>query len=671
MNVKTTQVGIAVCAFLFSQNVLAQSVSDSTKVLEEVVITGAKTYRHIGNVTQKVDLIKAEEINTSVLGNLNISEMVARKPGASVSALSRNDANWGTYAGVGPKYSTYMLDGLPIDAFVDPIALDLRPISRLEIQRGPASVLYPNYLSQDFAGNQSPLAGTINLILKKDIDKRETSVLGSYGSYNTYNGQVYHQDKIGNVSFFGGANYESSDYTDYGTENSWLNMKKDPEYRRLKFFLGANLHYGENNKNRLSAFFHKMNHTGDAGRVYRGYEHHYTTFNLSNVLEITENLHFNTSAGIRIYDRNWQESNFDNANNIDVLVSNNGAYQRIVPVDANITYKHLDNHLLTVGVDYQSADYHNYEDALVGYKTYGNKSRANQKGIYAQEELSFGDFTLRGGLRYNYTTTKIDLIGGGSAGEPKVSQGKMLWSAGAKYNAEAITLFANVGNSFMTPGLKSLGGTIKKGSTANGQLPNTSLKPESGLGVDFGVEAKLLQNNLKLGARAFFLSIKDAITDVVVSNTPSQTMSINAGDETTSNGFEVEINHTISDEFSWFANYTYMKPKIKGQENSTVAFAPNHIFNAGLFYKSDFGLKINPMLNYGSEYYDGNSTLGDAFKQGVLVNLFVSQNIIKKSNADLDIFLKVYNLTNNKYEMPWQFRNTGTAITAGFVIDFK
>ena len=185
---KTTHVSIAVCAFLFSQNLFSQEVkedSTKTKAIDEVVITGSKTYRQAGNVTQKIDVIKAMEIDASVLGNLNISEITTRKPGASVSALSRNDANWGTYAGIGPKYSTYMLDGLPVDAFVDPIALDLKAVSRVEIQRGPASVLYPNYLSQDFAGNQSPLAGTINLILKKHITKRETSVLGSYGSYNT------------------------------------------------------------------------------------------------------------------------------------------------------------------------------------------------------------------------------------------------------------------------------------------------------------------------------------------------------------------------------------------------------------------------------------------------------------------------------------------------------
>ena len=92
------------------------------------------------------------------------------------------------------------------------MALDLMAVERIEIQRGPASVLYPNYLSQDFAGNQSPLAGTVNLILKENIDHHETQFLTSYGSYNTFSNQFYHQDVRNNMSYFTGLSYENSDY---------------------------------------------------------------------------------------------------------------------------------------------------------------------------------------------------------------------------------------------------------------------------------------------------------------------------------------------------------------------------------------------------------------------------------------------------------------------------
>ena len=150
----------------FSQESLKDTIS-----IGEVVITGSKTPQSPGNVTQKIDIIDSKKIQNLISGNRNIAEALMFKPGSSVTALSRNDANWGTYGGIGPKYSIYMLQGLPLDAFVDPMSLELSAVERIEVQRGPASVLYPNYLSQDFAGNQSPLAGTVNLILKEKIDK--------------------------------------------------------------------------------------------------------------------------------------------------------------------------------------------------------------------------------------------------------------------------------------------------------------------------------------------------------------------------------------------------------------------------------------------------------------------------------------------------------------------
>ncbi|NTV45782.1 MAG: Plug domain-containing protein, partial [Chlorobiales bacterium] len=95
-----------------------------THVAKEMVVTATKLPESPGNPTQKIDVIDSEEISTIVLANRNIAEAIQYTPGASVSVLSRNDANWGTYGGIGPKYSTYMLQGLPIDAFVDPMALD-------------------------------------------------------------------------------------------------------------------------------------------------------------------------------------------------------------------------------------------------------------------------------------------------------------------------------------------------------------------------------------------------------------------------------------------------------------------------------------------------------------------------------------------------------------------
>jgi outer membrane receptor protein involved in Fe transport len=669
-------IGTGLSILILTTGLTGQEQIIDTIQMEEMVITGSRQYQTAGNVTQKIDIIPAKQFEPIVLGNNNLSELIAQQPGASVSALSRNDANWGTYSGIGPKYSTYMLNGLPIDAFMDPMSLDLMAFKRIEIQRGPASVLYSNYLSQDFAGNQSPLAGTVNLIIKDRIEKQETRFSASYGSYNTLNTQLYQQDHHENFNYFAGINFENSDYTNYGNANSWLNMQKDPEYRKAKFFGGANFFYGPDRRHSLQIFINKTIHSGDAGRIYRGFHHDYTTLNITQNSQITANLTFNVSTGLRMYNRTWQESEF---NEIDSLRSNNGVDQTILPVDVNLAWKHGGNHVLTVGVDYQFANYSTYTDPLVGYALYGNKSKAYQTGLYAQEELRLRSLIIRGGLRLNYLQHTIGLIGGSQPGEPEIDYTRLLWNTGIKYHiTSGITIFANAGNSYIAPGLKSMGGTIALSDLGvqgrNGQLPNPDLRPESGLGADIGSNADLLQN-MQISVRGFYILVDDAIVENRISEDPSQSQSINAG-QTSSSGFEVEINQHIKTIFNWYANYTFMKTQVKNDlvelSGSTVPFAPEHIANAGFTLSTRFGLQISPALNYNSGYYDSSNPADrKEFVPGLLLNTFISQKVVKQKHVKMEIFIKAYNLTDNCYEMPWQFKNTGLSVMGGFNLSFN
>ncbi len=649
--------------------VLAQTSHKDTITIDEITVTASKTPQSEGHATQKIDIIRNHEIEKMVSGNRNISEVLMYKPGASISPLSRNDANWGTYGGIGAKYSTYMLHGLPIDAFVDPMSLDLSAIERIEVQRGPASVIYPNYLSQDFAGSQSPLAGTINLVLKERIDQASTSFTTAYGSYNTLSGQFYHQGKAQNLNYYAGASYESSDYTDYGTEDSWLNMQKNPQYDKTKVFLGATWYPAESDKQKFTLFVNKTFHKGDAGRVYRGFDNEYGTLNAGYSIELDTHMTLQANMGIRNYNRSWQESNFGS---IDTLKSNNGVDQIIVPLDLSLLVKHGKNNLLILGSDYQGANYSTWSDPLTGYPYYGNISKAWQAGFYVQEEIRINHFTWRAGVRYNLMKNNIDLVDGGAPGEKSKQWNSFLWGTGLKYTFNGgISLFANAGNSFLTPGLKSTGGTIRlsdKGVVGrNGQLPNPNLKPESGLGIDAGSDLSL-PANFRISVRGFYLSVTDAIIDNVVSQNPSQTQSINAG-KTTSKGIETEVKQTIAPHIHWFANFTLMKTEVK--DAGTVPFAPEQVANLGIEFSTPYGLSINPYLNHNNGFFDSSHKAArQFFKPGTLINMNLSQALVENENHKVEAFAHFYNLTNNKYEMPWQFRNPGFSMMAGIKTTF-
>jgi outer membrane receptor protein involved in Fe transport len=647
--------------------------------LGKIVITASKAPQSISKVTQKVDVVTEKQIKQIVQGNRNIDELIQYIPGSSVKVLSRNDANWGAYGGIGPKYNTFMLQGLPIDGFVDPMSMEAMAIQRIEVQRGPASVLYPNYLSQDFAGNQSPLAGTVNLILKESTGKPQSLASLSFGSYNTFTGQAYHENRIGIVKFFGGGSFEKSDYTKYGLPGSWLSMQKNPEYQKGKVILGTSAFLDHSEKHKISVFGNYTFHEGDVGRINRKYNNRYSLMNMVYSGQLTDSLKIAFKAGLRTYDRSWQEDNFS-VNYDQSLRETDGVKQTIVPLDFSLTYHHLRFSNLTVGADHQSSSYKTTSELVNQAKVTGNDASASQTGLYFQEELQLDKLTLRGGARMNRIRYEIEKLSGVTPGLKSQSWNVILWSTGAKYRlAEDWAVFANAGNSFLSPGLKSIGGTLslndKFVAGKNGQLPNPDLKPENGIGFDFGFEGRMLKS-LYFSLRAFNSKITNAIIDNVVSNNPSQTMSVNADGKTEVEGFEISVKQSVEKKLDWFANLTLVKSEIvdpnnPDQNGTEVPFVPKVMGNLGFTFYLPHSIEISPMAHFGGKIYDSSSkTSRAAFDSKELVNMIVTKTINLSDSQKLNVFMNLYNITNNKFDMPWQFRDPGFNYTIGVRLTF-
>jgi outer membrane receptor protein involved in Fe transport len=311
-----------------------------------IVVTGSKTGEPQQNITQKVDVIYDDQIAAQAPSLRNIAELLQYQPGVSVTVLSRNDANWGSYGGLGPKYNSYLLDGLPIDSFVDTMSLDPWAFARIETHQGPASVMYANYLSADFSGNQAPLAGITNLILKEHIDAPLTRVLLDGGSWSTLGARFYHQDHKGNLHYFLGATYEQSDYTDYGAPNSWLGMLDDPSYQKMKIYGKATYFAGSHQK--FSLFAQHTLHDGFTGRPSRDYGHNYDTMNAAYTNQVNGKLNLQLKTGFRNYDRRWGDDNFPVSL---ALADHAGVRQKIVPTDVTLNLKHYGDSTFTIGAE--------------------------------------------------------------------------------------------------------------------------------------------------------------------------------------------------------------------------------------------------------------------------------------------------------------------------------
>lgn len=630
--------------------------------MDELVVTESKILQTEENITQKIDVITQEEIERTNYNNRNISEIFQYQPGSFISVLSRNDANWGSYGGLGPKYNVYLLDGLPIDSFVDTMGLDPWILERAEVHRGPASVMYPNYLNMDFAGNEAPLAGITNLILKDRIDIPQTRIQLGYGSWNTLNAKLYNQGSKGDFHYFIGANYEQSDYTDYGTDNSWLNMIDDPDYKKTKIYFKTT-YFIDPDKQSVSIFANHTQHTGDAGRPNRDYNHIYDTINAAYKNQFNDAWNLQLKAGYRYYKRSWEEDNFPDLS----LREEDSVKQNIFPADLAVNFKHLGKSVLTFGTDFQHADYKTTAE-VDGDESTGNEVDAMGVGVYVQEKFVYDKWVFRAGGRYSYTKHDYDRIGGTKPDDSDKSWDEVLWSAGVRYNAmPALSLFANAGKSYLVPSAKSVGGTLSPDDFGvpgmNGQLPNPDLDPESGYGYDLGFEYTPV-DNLYIGIRGFYNKVDDAIVENVVSHDPSQSQSVNAG-EAESMGVEIEIKHYLNKYLSWFANYTYTDTKLDNdvdpdQDGSDLSFVPQYVANLGITANLPFDITVSPYLHAVGKYYDSTSKSGrEKFGPYEIVNINARMALLKTKAYQANLNVDLNNVTDKKFEMPWQFEDPG------------
>ena len=638
-----------------------------------IIVTESKIAQPQANATQKVDVVYQDDLARQTNPNRNLSELLKNTSGQFVNPLSRNDANWGSFGGLGPKYNVYLLDGLPIDAFADAMALDPWAFERVELYKGPAAVMYSNYLTMDFAGNEAPLAGITNFIIKDKIDAPATRVRIGQGSYKTTNAGFYHQDRKGNLNFLFGGGYERSDYTDYGTEDSWLHFIDDPAYQKTKLYLKGT-YYFDRDDHKLSLFAHHTQHTGDAGRPNRDFDHNYDTVNLVYGNQINPHVNIQVKTGYRGYDRRWAEDNYPDLS----LKEHDGVVQKIYPSDLTINLKHAENSVLTCGVDTQYATYKTYAE-VDGTRTTGNDVTARMAGLYLQEKYILDQWVLRAGARRQYTKHDYDLISGATPGRDAQSWNKTILSGGVRFNAARwIALYGNAGNSYIVPSAKAVGGTLNAADFGvagkNGQLPNPDLKPEKGLGSDVGLDLMPL-DTLKIGVRGFFNQVDDVLVDNRVSDDPSQTKSINAG-KARSQGVEVAVEHAPLDKLQWFANFTYTDTEVKNnldpdQDGADISFVPNSIANVGFTAKLPFDITVSPYLNRVGRYYDSTSLSGrQKFGPYETVNIKIEKLLVKTADYALNASLDLNNVGDRKYIMPWQFQDPGFNMYAAIDLRF-
>ena len=147
--------------------------------LGEVVITATKTERLVEDTSASVSVITEDEIEAS--NATSVMDIIGTLPGVFVKkqeTFGRSDIN---IRGIGQNGRRIMvlIDGRPVKVGLFGCtvthSLPLDNVERIEVIRGPASVLY----------GTDALGGVINIITKEAEKKFEADLTASYGTHDT------------------------------------------------------------------------------------------------------------------------------------------------------------------------------------------------------------------------------------------------------------------------------------------------------------------------------------------------------------------------------------------------------------------------------------------------------------------------------------------------------
>lgn len=605
-----------------SMNAFAQNndVLDENFVLDEMVVQATRSEKKLLDTAASVSVITDKDLNQMHINNLD--EAFVKIPGVYVGRLSGigSTTSQTVMRGVNAANSVAVLvDGVQVnDSYNGSVtwsAIPVDMVKRVEVLRGPASVLY--------GGNA--LAGVINIITK-DVDKTSVNLKLSYGSNNTQNHSLYVAGKASDKLDFN-VNYEKKKTDGYitdpvlsskaviGAETTTTNTgakrwiignKGKRQWDENTVGVGFKYHFDESKSLALDFTKNEYEYSYSAPTSYFGDDiikkagTYFSTpgEKASNKYNMTYNDSENGWKAVVGYSDQYKQHDtsiskatdsskpntrfsFDLQKNQTISANNNAVF--------GLNYR-KDKMDATV---YKLADKFNSDSkiAVDSMASGTNKSFS----AYVMDEHKFSDrWTATAGLRYDKWSTDGRILLPNKTEAINYDESTYdNWSPSLSvmYKPEAdSSVYLSWGKAFEAPSLYRMYSSSYSSNVYN--IANPNLKPQKAETFELGYK-KDLNNKSAIGVSVYDTKYKGLLykNSLGVVDGMNATCYQNAG-EAEAKGFELELNHNFDDKWSAFLNYTYQNPVIKKALKATekdkyVTAIPKEVFRAGVTYSDN------------------------------------------------------------------------------------
>ena len=568
-------------------------------VTEDVKVTATRVEKELMDVNMSVSVLTAEDIRRS--SARSVGELLEMIPGVRVN----NDGGQGikrvSIRGNDTFQTLVMIDGQKISEQKSmsgsPFLIDPSQIERIEVIKGPASVLY---------GSEA-IGGAVNIITKK-------------GGTKAFGGEA-------SVGFNTSANGRSASAAVNGASNGWhwrlsAGVEANDE---LKTPAGdmENTYF---NSRTASAFVsYDVNPDVQVGGRLDYYDLEFGSGDVSSSYDFAVDVPKWTRAKGAVFaemknvtdslarlrtDAFFQRSKKDMLNTI--IVSPTPAIMVDTRPNASNT---TDQYGFSIQADWQIGDANylvtgyefGYDDLSARSTTTTKMKRPGMPmpmtyvtdksydgwqmthAVFASMETSLpADFTLNYGVRYTWVKSEMDeknMESGLSTSHPSTSDGKAVFNAGILWNGiENLTLRAAYSQGYRFPLLQHLYVDTAMGQSGGTTKSNSGLKAETSNNFEIG--ARWMKHGVTLDATVFYSDADDFITTVKVSPTDSQYQNI-AKAKTV--GLELAASWAIADTgFEPYASLTWLRREYcNNGVKTTKTGSPNFYGRYGLRWSGD------------------------------------------------------------------------------------
>lgn len=622
-NLKSFTYGLLIAASPFAlESAIAQDLSTW---LDTINVTGSRTAKSVKESPRSVTVIDQEQLEERAPES--IAEMLRDVPGVEVIDSSAAGMKRIRIRGESSRRVTILVDGQEItdhSTYGTPILVDPSGVERIDIIRGPASVLY----------GAKAIGGVINIITKKGSDKPvQLEVGGSYFSASTgWQGWAALSGTINNFDYrFSGSLADHNDrhvpsgkYTSTGKLDG-TSFNTDNLSAHLGYKFGDNLnHYLS-----LKADQHRLDTESwtDPATLTGGV----TDFNINlpqrdrrklglfydatDLSPLFKKVHVDAFYQTidRLFDNNVTVMPFPTAS-VDVISTSDDTITNYGGT-AQVDMQFHPDHYSIFGAQYLSDTLETAKTStttMVGFGPFpivrasGSEDEADISTIslFAQDEWSLTpSLKMIAGLRYYHTETDLKSTTDPSrAGYEGTEDNKLLKSLGVTYSGfQSTTLRALYSEGYITPTLLQLFSyTTAGGETVYG---NPDLKAETSQNYEIGLRYEA--NGFSFDGSAYYTEAKDYIATlscggaITCPSGSTVTESIYANVNTAkTHGIEVAMRYAILDTgFTPYATATWTRRK--------------YDFNTFSTYNTDtpeltgrFGVKYDWQMSSGKAWAD-------------------------------------------------------------------